>query len=309
MSVGKYLTIIALIVTYISETKANPYQMQWLAYPHPDDTAQVWFRNSYEIAERPVTARITIASTGYFELYVNERNVTGDVLTPLRERCSANAIAVTYDVTRFMRVGTNTVAVWYSPSFPHPESRQIALSFYGRAGDGSPQVFDNDSSWLCRKAVNTLSAEGYELLGMEEKEPRWNAEDIDIARWLPARIVGDNECVPIEHRSRMYEATRISRIRQQKYFDIEGDSVVYDFGEAFVGLVRVTLRDAVKGQNMRIGDMRYVCSGEADEQAIQRFTTTDCRRLLISGDENFDNAQIQKVEALETETYTRDMKE
>ena len=50
-------------------------------------------------------------------------------------------------------------------------------------------------------------------------------------------------------------------------------------------------------------------SSEADEQAIQRFTTTDCRRLLISGDENFDNAQIQKVEALETETYTRDMKE
>ena len=91
MSVGKYLTIIALIVIYISETKANPYQMQWMAYPHPDDTAQVWFRNSYEIAERPVTARITIASTGYFELYVNERNVTGDVLTPLRERCSANA--------------------------------------------------------------------------------------------------------------------------------------------------------------------------------------------------------------------------
>ena len=160
MSVGKYLTIIALIVIYISETKANPYQMQWMAYPHPDDTAQVWFRNSYEIAERPVTARITIASTGYFELYVNERNVTGDVLTPLRERCSANAIAVTYDVTRFMRVGTNTVAVWYSPSFPHPESRQIALSLYGRAKDGSPQVFDNDSSWLCRKAVNALSTEG-----------------------------------------------------------------------------------------------------------------------------------------------------
>lgn len=208
-----------------------------------------------------------------------------------------------------MRAGTNTVAVWYSPSFPHPESRQIALSLYGRAKNGSPEVFDNDSSWLCRKAVNALSTEGYELLGMAETEPKWNAEDIDVARWLPARIVEDNEYVPIEHRSRMYEATRISRIRQQKYFDIEGDSVVYDFGEAFVGLVRVTLRDAVKGQNMRIGDMRYVCSGEADEQAIQRFTTTDCRRLLISGDENFDNAQIQKVEALETETYTRDMKE
>ena len=153
------------------------------------------------------------------------------------------------------------------------------------------------------------SSDGHELLGMAETEPRWNAEDIDVARWLPARIVEDNEYVPIEHRSRMYEATRISRIRQQKYFDIEGDSVVYDFGEAFVGLVRVTLRDAVKGQNMRIGNIRYVCSGEADEQAIQRFTTTDCRRLLISGDENFDNAQIQKVEALETETYTRDMKE
>ena len=105
---------------------------------------QKLLRNSRETGNR----RITIASTGYFELYVNERNVTGDVLTPLRERCSANAIAVTYDVTRFMRAGTNTVAVWYSPSFPHPESRQIALSFYGRAGDGSPQVFDNDSSWL-----------------------------------------------------------------------------------------------------------------------------------------------------------------
>lgn len=90
------------------------------------------------------------------------------------------------------------------------------------------------------------------------------------------------------------------RIRQQRYIDIAGDSVFYEFGTAFRGFVRITLRDARPGEVVCYDDNRYVCNGTMDEQAFTKFVVHDYRRVLVSGSKGFDRSQIQKIEAIET---------
>lgn len=306
--IKKFAAIIVTLLWCLDST-AQQFGLSWITHPQPDSCSVVWFRQSFTAEERPLQAYITAATTGYIELYINQRNVTGDVLTPLRENMSDNPIAVTYDVTRFMRQGSNTVAVCYAPSFPHHVPAQIAVSLYGRDADGMPFAYNTDEGWLCRTDATSLTTDGHEVTDATESSISSYTDELDVACWTPSKMAETTHMQPAEQRMIRYEAAKIGGIRQQRFFDIEGDSVVYDFGTAFKGLIRVTLRDTRRGEHINIGGMEYVCSGESDEQAIQRFTTTDCRRLLIYGDEHFDKEQIQKVEALEIITYTRDLKE
>ena len=79
---------------------------------------------------------------------------------------------------------------------------------------------------------------------------------------------------------------------------IDQQGVVYDFGTAFQGWVRVTLRDARVGEQVNVGGMVYVCTGQMDEQACRKFTLPVCRRVWIYGDAHFRKSQIQNVEGL-----------
>ena len=90
----------------------------------------------------------------------------------------------------------------------------------------------------------------------------------------------------------------IESIIPYRYFDIEKDTITYDFGLGFIGFARVTLRGARKGERIFIGDMEYICSGQLDEQACLRFTTMPVRKLTIYGDNKFRADHIVNVEGI-----------
>ena len=80
---------------------AQEFATHWIACPDADSTSQVWFRHTYIADGAAASATITVATTGLFELYINERNVSTDVLMPCRKPFSDNPEAITFDVTRF----------------------------------------------------------------------------------------------------------------------------------------------------------------------------------------------------------------
>lgn len=304
MSGRKCLTIILAVLACCMDSVAAQFGMSWIAHPQPDSTSQVWFRNTYTTTGRPQRSCITVATTGYVQLFVNGRNVSTEALAPFRHEPSAKPLATTYDVTRFMRADSNTVAVWYSPAVPHMEKRQIAVDFHGKDKDGNPFCHSSGNDWICRRASTSLNTDGKESTDATAYGLKWNSADYAPACWLNAAESGTQPDEPTETRQAWYEAARTWRIRQQQHFDIEGDSIVYDFGAAFHGMLRVTLRGTRRGQRINIGGMRYTCCGEPDEQAIQRFTTTNARRIMICGDERFNIEHIRKVEVMELDTYT-----
>jgi len=291
---------------------AADFLPSWITAPDAERGAQVWFRGDYSFSQKPLNAYLVVATTGRVCTYVNGWNVSTDILSPTRCDTVGGAVAVVHDVTRFLQRGRNTVAVWFAPLHGCVDGRQIAVALYGKGRDGEAFSYVSDGDWLCRHAPVKTDSAGVEYIDGCSSHTLWLDKEHDLALWKhaveyrnqpdsPRNILYD---IPEERRT-AYKATRAARTLRPRHFDICGDSVVYDFGIGVRGQLRITLRGARRGEEISVGNIRYVCSGRADEQIIQRFSTTDVRRLTVCGDANFAREQIIDVEMITTEDYLR----
>ena len=116
---------------------AGDFDCRWMSHPTPDDTSHVWFSRTIVTSEKdmPRAAYIRVATTGRFVLYVNGRNVSTALFTPDRQKGDTAVAAIAYDVQRFLRPATNTIALLYCPSMR--THRQVSVCFYGIAADSS----------------------------------------------------------------------------------------------------------------------------------------------------------------------------
>lgn len=294
-----FLFLLATALVSPAESVAQEYLQSWISSPVADSTAHVWFRHTYLGQGRPRRAWMAVATTGLFELYINGRNVSRDVRMPIRGAGDDRAASTLFDVTRFLRPDTNVVCVAYSPLFPQSEHRQVSVVYWGEEDNGYPFVHQSDGGWLCREADSGLLPDGGEWRDAVRYPWRWTAKEFDLACWQTAEVAEPYSCSPVTYVPLLRPSERVVHISRPRFFDRDGDTIVYDFGKAFHGVVRVTLRDTRQGERISIGGFDYICSGEIDEQAFRRFTTTDQRRVVISGDSDFSPDQIQSVEALE----------
>ena len=145
----RHLLTIALLTATLSSA-AQDWGLSWIACPAAGQHGQAWFRRTFTLAESPKAARITIASSGLFELFVNGYNVTTDVMTPGTARPTDTIRLTTYDVARFLHADTNVVAVWHSPL--KPSRKQLALSLFAEGHDCGAISITTDVDWLCRPA-------------------------------------------------------------------------------------------------------------------------------------------------------------
>lgn len=286
--------------------QAQGFQPNWISYPDVDSTAQIWFRQTYLCEGRPQVAMLEVVTTGYFDLYVNGYNVSTDVRMPFREQAfNDQPISLCFDITRFLRPDSNTIAVWYSPSYPHIQPRQVAISYYGRDAENRPFSLVSDSNWLCRKANVQLNATNDEIFHTPDySQTQWKADDFAPACWQGTACSSADNSQRIDYRRVAYMAERVTKILTPAYYVAEGDTTCYEFDTGFHGYVRVTLRDADTEECLNINGLSYQCNGEMDEQAYRKFTRRTFRNLWITGNQHFKNSQIQRVEGIETNPYS-----
>lgn len=292
------MRILFSLFIMLSTAASTVAQSHWLSYPEPDDSSQVWFRHT--VVDRDVEkAWLNVATTGFVRVYVNGMNVTTSVFEPVREKGDKSQKTIGMDVSAFVRPDTNVIAVSYSPAERIADRRQVAVFFFGVKRDGDRFSVASDASWLCRKAPAALNSCGGEDIDGRIGDHEWKDDHIDIALWRPSEestSINLYHAQPTETSSSSY---RVVRIHRPRYFDTQGDSVVYDFGEGFIGRVRVTLRKARRGEHISVGTTNYVCAGKTDEQICQRFAIDHHRRVTVSGDNRFRREQIVKIEGLE----------
>ena len=94
---------------------------------------------------------------------------------------------------------------------------------------------------------------------------------------------------------------RVAKVLTPTDISTDGDRLVCRFDRPFVGFLRVTLRDAVVGETVSVGNMRYVCRGTLDEQMQGRFSLSMWDEAVIMGDRRFRPSQVQRVEGLVVE--------
>lgn len=291
-----------LMMMWMVKGYSQDFNPQWIAYPQVDSTSQIWFRRQIDFPQRPVYATIDVVTSGKISLFVNERNVSTALWMPSRMENDNQPVCISLDITRFLQQGSNTIAIWYAPGFEHLNEKQIAVSVVGKMKDNTKVGMKSDDQWLTHRANVTLLDEGRELLDANSYPMKWNSEDIDWATWISARMV-PSQLESIKYYLSSYPAEKRSKTFIPRYFDVVGDSVYYQFDKTFRGQVRVTLRNAKRGERININGLEYVCTGETDEQACRQMTVSDNKRVLIYGDKNFKKDQIQSVEGLEIVPY------
>lgn len=169
------------------------FDCRWMSHPAPDDTSHVWFSRTIVTSEKemPRAAYIRVATTGRFVLYVNGRNVSTALFTPDRQKGDTAVSAIAYDVQRFLRTDTNTIALLYCPSMR--TRRQVSVSFYGIAADSSHFAvsgtdrpcfaLNGNAGWLCRHADTWQTHDGGEAMNRNLYPYRWTDAYQPLAMW------------------------------------------------------------------------------------------------------------------------------
>lgn len=102
-----------IIIFWVLNSFAQEFGTHWISCPAANDSSQVLFYGSYDWEAVPQRAFLSFASTGMVKVYANERNVSGDIFFA---NGNAGMVEVhTFDVTRYLKQGTNSFAVWYAP--------------------------------------------------------------------------------------------------------------------------------------------------------------------------------------------------
>lgn len=176
-----------------STATTGDFDCRWLSHPTPDDTSHVWFSRTIVTSEKemPRAAYIRVATTGRFVLYVNGRNVSTALFTPDRQKGDTAVAAIAYDVQRFLRTDTNTIALLYCPSMR--THRQVSVCFYGIAADSSHFAvsgtdrpcfaLNGNAGWLCRHADTWQTHDGGEAMNRNLYPHRWTDPNQPLAMW------------------------------------------------------------------------------------------------------------------------------
>lgn len=312
-----------------STATASDFGCRWMSHPAPNDTSHVWFRHTLVIEEQdmPRTAYIHVATTGRFVLYVNGRNVSTALFTPDRTPSDTTVMAISYDVRRFLRPDSNTIALLYCPSTR--TRRQVSVSFYGIAADSSHFATNDTDGWLCRHADTWQTHDGGEAMNRNTYPYRWTDTDQPLALWQAVEQISTYQHLntstphhltitpphhlttintlsaedicgysPVRTNPLVDNAAHMRRIYTPLFTEQSADTLIVHLVPNERHLIRITLRGCRRGERISIGNLHYVCTGEIDEQAFARFTPTSSNTIIITGDSHFRSEQVQEVESI-----------
>lgn len=271
------------------------FNTPWVCDSRPDSLSHVWFRRMYLTDGRPRQATLTVTTTGRVKVYVNACNVGTAPYYPLRDDNDSRPTSISFDITPYLNADTNIVALLYSPSKPMAEQRQIAVTFYGTARNRQSFSYASNTDWLCRKANSGLTADGDEWIDGRHHNPDWNTTDYAAALWLPVKTPSIPLSPSIPSTPSTPSITHIETLRDPS---THGGSLMLPLGVGFYGAVAATLREARRGERIRLGRLIYICSGEIDEQAWPLFSAAYWGNAYVEGGSRFNASQVTTLQAL-----------
>lgn len=307
----RYITTLIISLLWVLNSYSQEFGTHWISYPLPNDSSEVWFRKSYSLSQQPIQAFVNVSSTGCYKLFINERNVTGSLkFDGLRDDILQSR---TIDITRYLQKGENIIAVWYAPLGKPSYGKQLSLELYGWNQDTTFFHHQTDGSWLCTQLKKCSNGENESFDGRENTQ-EWKSSEYSPHRWLhptgcmivtenlndhPNGVTKNNECKRMEEYRVFKNENSLTKVLEPVHTFTDSIGYNVDFGRPFHGTIRLTLREAHKGDKLYINGYQYICNGELDEQAFFRFKYQDRRIYTITWSGRFRKSDIVNIEGLE----------
>ena len=142
-------------------------------------------RSEFQLAESPVRARAYICGLGYYELRINGRKVGDNVLDPAWTTYEKRMLYTTYDVTPYLKRGSNAVGVmlgngWY-------RSKQLLFQMNVELTGGNRASVASGPSWKAHDGpITSDSVWDGEVYDARLETPGWDRPGFDASAWKAA---------------------------------------------------------------------------------------------------------------------------
>ncbi|HET7841298.1 MAG TPA: family 78 glycoside hydrolase catalytic domain [Terriglobia bacterium] len=257
-------------------------------------------RTEFQIPDAVASARAYICGVGYFELRINGRKVGHDVLAPAWTTYDKRVLYSTYDVTRYLNRGANTVGVmlgegWY-------KSRALLFQLNIELANGKTINIESAPSWKAKDGpISSDSVWDGETYDARLETPGWDRPGFDDSGWSAAEAV---EGPKGEVSAQMMPPIRVvDTLVPVKMTNPKPGVYVFDMGQNMSGWAQLRVRGPrgavvrlryselvyddgnINRENVREAKSRdiYTLRGEGEETYEPRFTYHGFRYVEVTG--------------------------
>jgi len=233
----------------------SDWKARWISAPGPADKSvqpSPFFRKTLNITKSIKKARLYISGLGYYELYVNGKNLGDHVLDPAFTRYDRRVLYVTYDVTNELKNGKNavgvvlgngwynmhTICVWDFYKAPWRDRPTVLCQLEVEYSDGSSIVVTTDSSWkVSTGPILFESIREGETYDARLEKPGWATIGYDDREWVPAQVAAGPKG---KLAAQMLPAIKVNKtLKPIKLNEPKLGVYVFDMGQNMAGWARL----------------------------------------------------------------------
>jgi alpha-L-rhamnosidase len=230
------------------EPNQTPLSHPWI----PDSVKSL--RHVFDISRGVKSARLYATALGAYELFLNGKRVSQDMLAPGWTDYREHVKYQTYDVTQMLASGKNAIAAllasgWYATPLewiqqpnnygdtPPALRAQLRIEY----NDGQVDWVNTSPDWQASTSA-ILHTEIYdgETQDARQTQPGWDTPAFDAKNWQPAAAIMPKE---IRIEAQDYPSIRVERtVAAHSVSQPKPGTWVFDFGQNLAGAERVRLQ-------------------------------------------------------------------
>ena len=229
--------------------------------PGPLPQPAVYLRRTLAVSKSIQRARLYVTALGSYRVFLNGGRVGDDVLTPEFTDYRKRVLYQTYDVTRLLAQGKNSVSAilgdgwhgtpltWFGIHFFSPPNRflaQLQLDY----SDGTQETVVTDDSWKAASSpiVRSDIYDG-EIYDARLEQDGWAKPDFNDSHWLPAAIA---DAPSIVVSSQIAVPARVVATLSPKHLTaLPNGRYIFDMGQNMVGWATLKVKGA-SGDKVRL---------------------------------------------------------
>jgi len=266
-------------------------------------------KKSFDIKDTNGKLLLYVNSLGYHEVYLNGQKVGDGVLSPAVSQFDKRSWAITYDVSKLVKMGQNDLVLWlasgwYTKGLPGVvHNGPLVKAQLEKLSENKRDIMlATDASWVGRKSSYTRHGTwqphqfGGEIVNGALAKNDLSSEGIKDKSWSPVSVISvpDHEVSP-----QMVELNRIAEtIKPVEIRSLSKDTFLIDMGKTLTGWIEINFAKLQKSQEIvleysdhldekgKFADQkqtdRYIASGEGTEVFKNKFNYHGFRYIRIS---------------------------
>lgn len=222
-----------------------------------------YLRKNFEVSNNVISARLYITAKGVFDVAINGKDVSNDVMPPGYTPYKKRIETITYDVSNYIESGQNAIGVelaagwhsgrlgWMKDYWLDTETPKVLCQLELTMENGSKAIIISDDSWMgtTKGPIRLASIYDGETYDANLEMPNWTTSSFNHKNWESVNVFPVSNTIRLEPKRHTTVKSKIE-ISTKEIIKNE-DAIIFDLQQNMVGVpfIKVPMK---KGQTLKI---------------------------------------------------------